>query len=43
MGIHFNGMFESQVKVAKKTLKVTVGNAGLANATKNCKLLKRVE
>ena len=41
MEIHFNGMFESQVKVAKKTLKVTVGNAGLTNATKNCKLLKK--
>ena len=33
-------MFELQVKVAKKTLKVTVGNAGLTDATKNCKLLK---
>ena len=43
LGIHFNGMFESQVKVAKKTLKVTVGNVGLTNATKNCKLLKKVE
>ena len=41
MGIHFNGALESQVKVPKKTLKVTVGNAELTNATKNGKLLKK--
>ena len=41
LGIHFNGAFESQVKVPKKTLKVTVGNAELTNATKNGKLLKK--
>ena len=34
LGSHFNGVFESQVKVAKKTLKVTVGNAGLTDAKK---------
>ena len=28
-GSHFGGVFESLIKVAKKTLKVTVGNAEL--------------
>ena len=29
LGLHFGGVFESLIKVAKKTLKVIVGNAGL--------------
>ena len=31
LGSHFGGVFESLVKVAKKTLKVVVGNAGLTD------------
>ena len=31
LGSHFGGVFESLVKVAKKTLKVIVGNAGLTD------------
>ena len=31
LGSHFGGVFESQVKVAKKTLKAVVGNAGLTD------------
>ena len=31
LGSHFGGVFESLIKVAKKTLKVIVGNAGLSD------------
>ena len=31
LGSHFGGVFESLVKVAKKTLRAVVGNAGLTN------------
>ena len=43
VSLQWSGVSESQVKVAKKTLKVTVGNAGLTEAKKKCKLLKEVE
>ena len=32
LGSHFGGVFESLIKVAKKTLKAIVGNAGLNDA-----------
>ena len=35
------GCLSRRLKYLKKTMKVTVGNAGLSNATKNCKLLKK--
>ena len=31
LGLHFGGVFESLVKVAKKTLKAVVGNAGMTD------------
>ena len=31
LGLHFGGVFESLIKVAKKTLKAIVGNAALSN------------
>ena len=42
LGSHFGGVFESLVKVAKRTLKVIVGNAGLTDDELNTSI-KEVE
>ena len=36
LGSHFGGVFESLVKVVKKTLKAIVGNAGLTDDAAHC-------